>query len=105
MKNMEHDIRAVVLAGGSGTRLWPLSRPQAPKQFLRLLGPRRLLQETIHRLAPIIEANRVLIVSAEATAHGEGYLELEPYDKVLEPTARNTGPAIGAAAVCEEDRP
>lgn len=99
MKNMQEEVRAVVLAGGSGTRLWPLSRPQAPKQFLRLLGPRSLLQETIHRLAPIIDASRVVIVSSESTASGEGYLELEPYEKVLEPIARNTGPAIGAAAV------
>ena len=89
----------MVLAGGSGTRLWPLSRPQAPKQFLRLLGPRSLLQETIHRLAPVIEPGQVLVVSAESTAHGEGYLELERYEKVLEPVARNTAPAIGAAAV------
>jgi mannose-1-phosphate guanylyltransferase/mannose-6-phosphate isomerase len=92
-------VRAVILAGGSGTRLWPLSRLQAPKQFLQILGETTLLEATVNRLAPLIPKSQVVIVTNEATAIGEGYRPLEPYEKILEPAARNTAAAIGAAAI------
>ncbi len=91
-------IRAVILAGGSGSRLWPLSRQQLPKQFLRLDGERSLLQATIERLQPLIEPTNVLIVTGEEHAKGEAYDLLLPYQSILEPVARNTGPAIAVAA-------
>ena len=59
----EHQVHAVILAGGSGSRLWPLSRQQLPKQFLSLDGEASLLQTTINRLAPLIRAKDVLIVT------------------------------------------
>ena len=92
-------VRAVVLAGGSGTRLWPLSRLQAPKQFLRLTGDETLLDATVARLAPLIGRDEVLVVTSRETATGEGYRVLEPFEKILEPAARNTAPAIGVAAL------
>jgi len=93
-------IKAVVLAGGSGTRLWPLSRKQLPKQFLRLQGEKTLLDETIHRLAPLIELKDVIVVTGEVHAMGEAYNSLKPYQTILEPMGRNTAPAIAAAAAC-----
>jgi mannose-1-phosphate guanylyltransferase/mannose-6-phosphate isomerase len=92
-------VHAVILAGGSGTRLWPLSRLQSPKQFLRLAGDETLLEATVSRLAPLIDRAHVLIVTSRETATGEGYHFLEPFDRLLEPVARNTAPAIALAAL------
>jgi mannose-1-phosphate guanylyltransferase / mannose-6-phosphate isomerase len=97
--NELHDVRAVILAGGSGTRLWPLSRVKAPKQFVPLMAEETLLGGTVKRLHPLIPASRVLIVTNEETASGEGYQALEPYEKIFEPAARNTAPAIAVAAL------
>jgi len=96
---MINDIVAVILAGGSGTRLWPLSRVQLPKQFLRLQGDKTLLDSTVHRLAPLIKQEDVLIVTGTEYAKGEAYNNLQPYQTLLEPSGRNTAPAIALAAV------
>ncbi|MGC2048916.1 MAG: sugar phosphate nucleotidyltransferase, partial [Gallionella sp.] len=66
-------VNAVILAGGSGSRLWPLSRQQLPKQFLALDGKDSLIKTTINRLSPVIDAKSVLIVTQEAHAKGEAY--------------------------------
>lgn len=92
------DVHAVILAGGSGSRLWPLSRQHLPKQFLTLDGDSTLLQTTIDRLSPTIEARNVLIVTQEAHAKGEAYHALLPYQSLYEPVGRNTAPAIALAA-------
>lgn len=89
---------AVILAGGSGSRLWPLSRQHLPKQFLSLDGHASLLQTTINRLAPVIHAGNVLIVTQESHAKGEAYHALLPYQSLFEPVGRNTAPAIALAA-------
>lgn len=91
-------INAVILAGGSGSRLWPLSRQNLPKQFLALGGEATLLQTTIDRLSPTIAAKDVLIVTQEAHAKGEAYHALLPYQSLFEPIGRNTAPAIALAA-------
>src|SRR6266481_1564387 len=94
------DVRAVILAGGSGSRLWPLSRQHLPKQFLSLEGDTSLLQTTINRLIPLVSASKVLIVTQESHAKGEAYHALLPYQALFEPVARNTAPAIALAAAC-----
>ena len=91
-------VHAVILAGGSGSRLWPLSRQHLPKQFLSLDGTASLLQTTINRLAPVIHAGDVLIVTQETHAKGEAYHALLPYKSLFEPVGRNTAPAIALAA-------
>lgn len=90
----------VILAGGSGTRLWPLSRKNYPKQFLRLQGESSLLQQTMQR-ALLLPQQQTLIVSNEA----HYFLCQEQLQAVsaemtylLEPCARNTAPAIACAA-------
>jgi mannose-1-phosphate guanylyltransferase/mannose-6-phosphate isomerase len=92
------DIYAVILAGGSGSRLWPLSRQHLPKQFLVLDGEGSLLQTTIDRLSPTIQAGNVLVVTQESHAKGEAYHALLSYRSLFEPIGRNTAPAIALAA-------
>lgn len=94
-------IQPVILSGGSGTRLWPLSREQMPKQFLRLTGEQSLLQQTLARLADITaqpamlmghHAHRFLMAEQLREAGQQGQV-------VLEPEGRNTAPAIACAAL------
>jgi mannose-1-phosphate guanylyltransferase/mannose-6-phosphate isomerase-like protein (cupin superfamily) len=92
------EVHAVILAGGSGSRLWPLSRQHLPKQFLVLDGEDSLLQTTIDRLSPTIKAGNVLVVTQESHAKGEAYHALLAYRTLFEPIGRNTAPAIALAA-------
>jgi mannose-1-phosphate guanylyltransferase/mannose-6-phosphate isomerase len=89
---------AVILAGGSGTRLWPLSRKQLPKQFLKLQGEETLLEGTISRLAPLVCRDDIWVVTSETHAVGEAYAALKDLNTILEPVARNTAPAVAVAA-------
>ncbi len=89
-------MRALILAGGSGTRFWPLSRRARPKQLLALEGDRTLLQETVARLAPLAGADEVWVCTTRELA-GEVRRQLPevPAGQVLlEPEGRNTAPAI-----------
>lgn len=99
-------MRAVILAGGSGTRLWPLSRAQMPKQFLPLVGEGSLFQETVARVRPLV-GNDVCVVTTEETRFlvetQLGALGIDPSGRVIsEPAGRNTAPAIGLAALASE---
>jgi len=101
---MSSTIKAIVLAGGSGSRLWPLSRQQLPKQFLKLEGEVSLLEATIQRLHPMLTDSDVWVVTGEAHAVGEAYSELVKYNRILEPVGRNTAPAIALAAALLMDQ-
>jgi len=96
-------IHPVILSGGSGTRLWPLSRSAYPKQLLPLVSKRTLLQETAARtLNDVGFAAPLLICNEEHRFLVDEQLRqvgIEPCAILLEPTARNTGPAIAAAAL------
>ncbi len=97
----ERHLWPVILCGGSGTRLWPLSRRSLPKQFLALTGESSLLETTLHRLAALRTTAPALCIAAKDMATRTRH-ELDRSGTrirlVLEPEARNTAPAIAAAA-------
>lgn len=92
----------VVMAGGSGTRLWPLSRGLYPKQFLTLQGQHTMLQNTLLRLSDL-SCESPLVISNEAhrflVAEQLREIELLSHNIILEPVGRNTAPAIALAAL------
>jgi len=92
---------ASILAGGSGTRLWPLSTTSSPKQFLRLPGPRTMLQETVERIAPLVPPNQLYVVTFAAyrDAVAEQLPDVPREQIVAEPAGRGTAASIGLAAV------
>jgi mannose-1-phosphate guanylyltransferase len=98
-KDFEHAY-AVILAGGSGTRFWPLSRRRRPKQLLNLLGERTLLEETVTRILPVIPAERIYVFTNELLgAQIIRCLPQLPKNQIVaEPAGRNTAPTIGLAA-------
>jgi mannose-1-phosphate guanylyltransferase len=91
----------VILAGGSGTRFWPLSRIARPKQLISITGDRSMLQRTVERVLPL-NPTRILIVTnhlqAEETGRQMQRYDAVPIDVIAEPVGRNTAPAIGLAA-------
>jgi len=97
-------IYGVILAGGSGTRFWPLSRERFPKQLLRIIGEGTLLQQTFERLCRKIPANQMVIVTNEVQAESIKFQLSQWKDEIaqnvlLEPEGRNTAAAIGLAAL------
>ena len=96
----EKGFWAVIPAGGSGTRLWPLSRATHPKYLLPLLGEASLLQQTWARLAPLCPPERTFVVCgpAHAASIARQVPELPDENLLVEPAPRGSGPAIGLAA-------
>ncbi len=94
-------LYAVIMAGGSGTRLWPLSRKGLPKQALRLIGDRTMFQHAVDRLAPLFPPERIFVVTNAAMADllRPQTPELPAANFILEPSARDSAPAAGLAAV------
>ncbi|MDO4536186.1 MAG: mannose-1-phosphate guanylyltransferase [Clostridium perfringens] len=92
---------ALIMAGGKGTRFWPLSTADKPKQFLKLLGSETMIQMTINRINKQIPLNRVFVCTTE------GYVDLVkeqlpnlPIDNIIvEPEGRNTAPCIALSAM------
>jgi mannose-1-phosphate guanylyltransferase len=99
-------ITPVILSGGSGTRLWPLSTPEKPKQFLSLLGPLSMFQLTLQRCADqSIYRKPVIVGSSRHIEIMQDQMEevgATPGAIILEPCARNTAPAITLAALAAE---
>lgn len=95
-------ITPVIMAGGSGSRLWPLSRQLRPKQFLPLTGEGSMLQETLKRLAPLEHRSPLLICNEEhrfLVAEQLRQQGITDAHILLEPEGRNTAPAIALAAL------
>ena len=98
----EGKIVPVILGGGSGTRLWPISRRHHPKQFHAFLGPETLLQATARRAARLLGTHSPVLVSGEGWETAVDQLDsagVPPALVVIEPQPRNTAPAVAAAAV------
>ena len=97
---------ALIMAGGGGTRLWPLSRRARPKQMLQLIGERTLFQIAVDRLEGLFPPERILIVTAasQAQALQEQAPEIPADNYLLEPEPRGTASAIGLAAMALHKR-
>lgn len=100
-------MKAVIMAGGSGTRLWPLSRTGHPKQFLSLHGDETMLQQTIGRLKGLPIDSTVTICNEEHRFFvAEQLREIDKLGSIiLEPVGRNTAPAIALAALSDKKDP
>lgn len=94
---------SIILCGGSGTRLWPLSRKNYPKQFLRLIGDKSLLQDTFLRTANIVNSDKIFIIGNGENSNNiydqirEIYPDFNKKNIVIEPVSLNTAPAIALA--------
>jgi mannose-1-phosphate guanylyltransferase len=105
---MSENYYAVIMAGGEGSRLWPLSRRARPKQMLPLIEERTLFQTALHRLSAIFPPERIRVVTSPA--QGEELMrqatELDASSFLLEPEPRGTAAAIGlAAAALQAENP
>jgi len=105
MTSSTHDVHAVILAGGSGVRFWPLSRESYPKQMLQIVGEDTLLRQTIKRIKGFVPPKNIWIVTTEDKAQDIRF-HIEPLGSIAkeiqfvrEPIGRNTAPAIGLAAI------
>jgi len=94
-------VYAVIMAGGSGTRFWPLSREKAPKQVLSIINDTSLLRETFNRISELIPNDNIIVVTSRRQVEVirpqiDGIKES---NIIIEPTPRNTAPCIGLAAI------
>lgn len=100
---MKHKIKPVVLSGGSGSRLWPLSRAKYPKQFLPMLGSKSLFTQTLERVGPTYGFEQAIVVANEhhrfIVNEQTGAADIELDALILEPVGRNTAPAFAVAAL------
>jgi len=97
---------ALIMAGGSGTRFWPLSRPDRPKQFLRLVGDRTMLQLTVDRLEGLIPLERTVIVTQEDYIDlvREQVPEIPLSNLIAEPMSKDTAAAIALGTAMIQER-
>ena len=108
MNNENREIIPVVLSGGAGSRLWPLSRAHYPKQFIPFVGEHSLFQQTLMRLSGMegITAMAPLVIGNEdhrfMLAEQMRQIDVTPKQIILEPCARNTAPALALAALTTE---
>ena len=102
---MEH-VYAVIMAGGSGTRLWPISRKKHPKHILPLLGERTLFQSALDRLDGFIPTEQILVVTTESQADElkKQAPQLSGRNFLIEPQPRGTASVVGLAAAVVNQR-
>src|SRR5436189_5875578 len=94
-------LHAVIMAGGAGTRFWPLSRAARPKQLLDLAGGRTMIQATVERLGDLVPPDRTWVITNRSLVEpiAEQLPQLDRRKIVGEPCKRDTAPAIGLAAM------
>lgn len=101
-KYSNHNLYALILAGGAGSRFWPFSRELEPKQFINIIGNESLLQSTISRLDGLVKADKIYIITNRSYFY-ELKKQIEKYNIpdsniILEPEGKNTAPAIAVCA-------
>jgi len=94
-------LTALIMAGGKGTRFWPLSTEERPKQFLNLIGNETMIQMTVNRIKPIIPIERIFVCTGEryVSLVKEQLPELPEKNIIIEPEGRNTTPCITLSAL------
>jgi mannose-1-phosphate guanylyltransferase len=99
-KNMTQHTYAVIMAGGGGTRLWPVSRKERPKQLLPLLGKKTLFQSTVSRLDALFPPERILVVTVaeQARVMQEQVPSIPKENYLIEPAPRDTASVVALAA-------
>jgi mannose-1-phosphate guanylyltransferase len=99
-------MHVVIMAGGAGTRFWPLSRRRRPKQLLTLFGDQPMIAQTVSRFDGLVPPEKILIVTNESLADAvlEAVPQIPRENVLLEPVGRNTAPCIGMAAVAVRER-
>ena len=92
---------ALIMAGGKGTRFWPLSTEKNPKQFLNLVGEESMIQMTVNRLKPIIPMERIFVVTDQKYEKlvNKHLTELPSENIIIEPVGMNTAPCIALSAM------
>jgi mannose-1-phosphate guanylyltransferase len=101
LEDLEVELYAVIMAGGVGTRLWPRSRQNMPKQLLDIVVENSMLQETFLRIEPLIPPDRVFVITngTYAPIVWEQIPQIPRDNVIAEPAGRNTAPCIGLAAL------
>lgn len=99
-------MKALIMAGGTGTRFWPVSRKSRPKQFLKIAGEKSMLQLTVERLSGAVDIDNIYIVTAQSQAElVREHLPYLPQDNIIiEPFGMNTAPCIGLSLAYLEGR-
>ena len=94
-------LTALIMGGGKGTRFWPLSTEEKPKQFLNLIGEETMIQMTVNRIKPIIPIERIFVCTGEMYVDlvKEQLPELPKRNIIVEPEGRNTAPCIALSAM------
>ena len=99
MKINKSKVFAVIMAGGKGERLWPLSTEERPKPLISLNGQQTLLEDTVQRLFPLLNAENVFVITDEKSAVQAREILMLPEENIIaEPCRRNTAPCIALAA-------
>src|ERR1051325_8371901 len=101
MEKMSEGLKAVFIAGGAGTRLWPLSRESSPKQFHALAGEASLMRQTVERVLPVIPARDVWVVTGarDGEQTRAELPEVPPRQVIGEPFPLGTNLAVGLGAL------
>lgn len=95
------DLCALIMAGGKGTRFWPVSTEEKPKQFLNLVGDKTMIQMTVERVIPIIPIEKIFVCTGEKYVNlvKEQLPNLPEKNIIIEPEGRNTAPCIALSAL------
>jgi len=90
------DLRAVIMAGGTGTRFWPLSRQKKPKQFLPIISEKTMIEETVQRILPLIPYPHIYTIADQEQTHLIRHLlpSIPESNLLVEPQAKNTAPSL-----------